>query len=170
MIGPDLPGSSGEVTPVPDEPRLQSPRRFPFPKHYRLTKTDEFSSVFGFRRAIKSPHFLLHWRERGGEETLQGARLGLVVGKKLCRASVGRNRVKRLARESFRLHREALPPVDLILRLGVSLDKANPRPSKADMAGEIAGLLRRLIRRLAAPQDAGSSQPATSPAPSEPRS
>lgn len=129
---------------------VQDCRQFSFPKRYRLTKTDEFSSVFGFRRAIKSPFFLLHWRERGAEEPLQGARLGLVVAKKLCRASVGRNRVRRLAREAFRLHRPELPPVDLILRLGVSLDKANPRPDKAALAAEIRSLLRRFSRRFAA--------------------
>ena len=49
---------------------------------------------------------------------------------------------------------ETLPPVDLILRLGVSLDKAQPRPSKAEMAAEISGLLRRLRRRLMASGDA----------------
>ena len=152
-----------------DESRLQAPQRFPFPKRYRLTKTDEFSSVFGFRRALPGPYFLLHWRLCSPEEARQGARLGLVVGKKLCRASVGRNRVKRLAREAFRLQRQDFPAVDLILRLGVSLDKAKPRPSKAEMAAEIAGLLRRLSRRLAEPRDAGNPPPAANPAAPEPR-
>jgi ribonuclease P protein component len=50
-----------------------------FPKQYRLLKTDEFSSVFGFRRALKSRHFLLHYRPRSVAEA-PGARLGLVVG------------------------------------------------------------------------------------------
>jgi len=146
--------------------QMTSTRRYPFPKRYRLTKTDEFSSVFGFRRAIKSNFFLLHWRERGPEEALQGARLGLVVAKKLCRASVGRNRVKRLAREAFRLERDGLPPVDLILRLGVSLDKAQPKPGKADLAAEIRQLMRRLVRRLTA-QAAEAAAPATPATPEQ---
>jgi len=52
-----------------------------FPKHYRLIKTDEYSSVFGFRKALKSRHFLLHYRPRSAEES-PGARLGLVVAKR----------------------------------------------------------------------------------------
>jgi ribonuclease P protein component len=87
-----------------------------FPKQYRLTKTDEFSSVFGFRRALKSPHFLLHYRLRTIDE-VAGARLGLVVAKRLLRRSVDRNLVKRLARENFRLLRCQLSSRDFILRL-----------------------------------------------------
>ena len=107
-----------------------------FPKHYRLTKTDEFSSVFGFRRALKSPHFLLHYRLRTAEEA-EGARLGLVVAKRLLRRSVDRNLLRRLARENFRLLRCRLPSRDFILRLAV-------KPKTLDrqaLAEEIQSLL-----------------------------
>jgi len=43
------------------------------------------------------------------------ARLGLSVGRRFERSAVGRNRVKRLLREAFRLERHALPPIDLVL-------------------------------------------------------
>jgi ribonuclease P protein component len=111
-----------------------------FPKCYRLTKTDEFSSVFGFRRALKSLHFLLHYRLRTAEE-VAGARLGVVVAKRLLRRSVDRNLVKRLARENFRLLRGRLPSRDFILRL------AN-KPKLLDrraLAEEIKGLLGKTI-------------------------
>jgi ribonuclease P protein component len=111
-----------------------------FPKRYRLTKTDEFSSVFGFRRALKSPHFLLHYRLRTLEETT-GARLGLVVAKRFLRRSVDRNLLRRLARENFRLMRCRLPSRDLILRLAV-------KPKQLDrqaLAEEIRGLLDKMI-------------------------
>jgi len=111
-----------------------------FPKHYRLTKTDEFSSVFGFRRALKSPHFLLHYRLRTAEETA-GARLGLVVAKRLLRRSVDRNLLRRLARENFRLIRCRLPSRDIILRLTV-----RPKPlDRRALAAEIQGLLGKMI-------------------------
>lgn len=111
-----------------------------FPKHYRLTKTDEFSSVFGFRRALKSPHFLLHYRLRTVEE-VAGARLGLVVAKRLLKRSVDRNLVKRLARENFRLLRCRLPSRDFILRLA-----AKPKPlDRQALAEEIKGLLGKVI-------------------------
>ena len=111
-----------------------------FPKHYRLTKTDEFSSVFGFRKALKSRHFLLHYRLRAAEEE-GGARLGLVVAKRFLRRSVDRNLIRRLAREHFRLMRYRLPSRDFIIRLAakpVALDRQA-------LAEEIRGLLGKMI-------------------------
>jgi ribonuclease P protein component len=111
-----------------------------FPKHYRLTKTDEFSSVFGFRRALKSRHFLLHYRLRTPEEAA-GARLGLVVAKRLLRRSVDRNLIRRLARETFRLMRGQLPARDLIVRLAAKPQELDRRA----LAHEIRGLLGKMI-------------------------
>ncbi len=111
-----------------------------FPKYYRLTKTDEFSSVFGFRKALKSKHFLLHYRLRTAEE-VPGARLGLVVAKRFLRRSVDRNLVRRLARENFRLMRCKLPSRDLILRLAAKPDALDRRA----LAQEIQGLLGKMI-------------------------
>ena len=113
---------------------------FAFPKAYRLTKTDEFSSVFGFRKALRSPHFLLHYRLRGADEAF-GARLGLVVAKRLLRRSVDRNLVRRLGRENFRLLHRRLPARDLILRLAIKPKTLDRRA----LAAEIRGLLVKLI-------------------------
>jgi ribonuclease P protein component len=111
-----------------------------FPNSYRLTKTDEFSSVFGFRKALKSTHFLLHYRLRAAEE-VAGARLGLVVAKRLLRRSVDRNLIRRLARENFRMMRCRLPSRDLILRLA-----ARPEPlDRRALADEIRRLLEKMI-------------------------
>ena len=111
-----------------------------FPKYYRLTKTDEFSSVFGFRRALKSRHFLLHYRLRAADEAV-GARLGLVVAKRLLRRSVDRNLIRRLARENFRLIRSRLSSRDLILRLAAKPEALDRRI----LAQEIRGLLGKMI-------------------------
>jgi ribonuclease P protein component len=111
-----------------------------FPKYYRLTKTDEFSSVFGFRKALKSKHFLLHYRLRSVEE-VPGARLGLVVAKRFLRRSVDRNLVRRLAREHFRLMRSKLASRDLILRLAAKPDALDRRV----LAQEIQNLLGKMI-------------------------
>ena len=46
---------------------------------------------------------------------LDHPRLGLVIAKKKIRRAHERNRVKRLARESFRLHQAELPALDIIL-------------------------------------------------------
>lgn len=44
------------------------------------------------------------------------SRLGLVVGKKMLRRAVDRNRAKRAIRESFRL-RTRMPPMDVVVRV-----------------------------------------------------
>ena len=110
-----------------------------FPKRYRLTKTDEFSSVFGFRKALRSPHFLLHYRLRAAEET-PGARLGLVVAKRFLKRSVDRNLIRRLAREQFRMTRNRLSSRDLILRLAIKPVLLDRRA----LAEEIRGLLSKI--------------------------
>ncbi|HPT49732.1 MAG TPA: ribonuclease P protein component [Accumulibacter sp.] len=107
-----------------------------FPKHYRLIKTDEYSSVFGFRKVLKSRHFLLHYRPRNASET-PGARLGLVVAKRFLRRSIDRNLVRRLARENFRLLRARLKSCDFVLRVATKPQVLDRRA----MAQEIRGLL-----------------------------
>lgn len=56
------------------------------------------------------------------------ARLGLAIAKKQARRAVDRNRLKRIARETFRRHRAQLPDVDLvILARAAALGVENPR-------------------------------------------
>jgi ribonuclease P protein component len=45
------------------------------------------------------------------------ARLGLIVGKRLARRAVDRNRIKRALRESFRKCDLRLPPLDIVVQL-----------------------------------------------------
>ncbi|MDD2884033.1 MAG: ribonuclease P protein component [Dechloromonas sp.] len=117
-----------------------------FARCYRLTKTDEFSSVFGFRKAIRGKLLMLHYQAR--PEGQVSARLGLVVGKKLLKRAVDRNCLKRIVREQFRLRRDALPAVDLVVRLMV---KAAPldRQAVANDFGELLGRLQRPRRPAA---------------------
>ncbi len=49
------------------------------------------------------------------ESTQPQARLGLAISKRSLKLAVQRNRVKRLARESFREHIASLPAVDIII-------------------------------------------------------
>lgn len=109
---------------------------------YRLHKTDEFSSVFAFRRSLRAGVFQLSWFPN----QLGTARLGLVIGKKFARQAVLRNRVKRLARESFRHSREHLPCYDLVLRLAQRIGKVNADQA---MRAEIDRLFCRLKRHEA---------------------
>jgi ribonuclease P protein component len=105
-----------------------------------LTRTDDFSSVFSFRKALRSTNFLLHYRPRG-EGEVDGARLGLVIAKRHLRRAVDRNLVKRLVREVFRTRRGELPSCDLIVRLAVRPDLPIDRRA---LAGEIRNLLEKM--------------------------
>lgn len=111
-----------------------------FARRYRLTKTDEFSSVFGFRKAIRGQLLMLHYQPRSEGQT--EARLGVVVGKKLLKRAVDRNRVKRIVREQFRCRRAGLPAYDLIVRLAV---KPGPLDGKL-LANDFVALLEKLLR------------------------
>lgn len=88
---------------------------------YRLRKTDEFSSVFAFRRVMRGRYFMIHYRPN----ELPSARMGVVVAKKLAKRANVRNLVKRIAREQFRRRRAALPAVDMIVRLNAPVARAS---------------------------------------------
>jgi ribonuclease P protein component len=105
---------------------------------YRLRKTDEYSSVFAFRKAIKGQFFVLHYRP----SSEASARLGVVIANKLARQAVQRNFIKRMARELFRHARETLACHDLIFRLHTSPKSA----TRADLRADMQQVLRRLPR------------------------
>lgn len=78
------------------------------------------------------------------ENDLGWTRLGLAVGRRVWRGAVGRNRVRRIFREAFRLEYGDLPRgVDLVLMA------AGPglRPSLAGTRAELVRLARKAQRR-----------------------
>lgn len=79
----------------------------------KLSKTDEFSSVFHFRCSRRGKVLDISV----GPNDSNFARLGLIVPKKLMPTAVGRNRIKRLLREWFRQNQEDLAGLDIIARL-----------------------------------------------------
>ncbi|MGL4408806.1 ribonuclease P protein component [Zoogloea sp.] len=99
----------------------------------RLHKTDEFSSVFAFRRVVRGRYFALHYCPNAAQ-TQSGARLGLVVAKKLAKRAVLRNLVKRMGRDVFRHLQPELPPFDLVLRLSAPVATVTKRAMREDMA------------------------------------
>ncbi len=89
-------------------------RRYPFSPQSRLRRPAEFSAVFQARKVLRGSWFNVHLLVRTGGE---GARLGLVIPKKLLRSAVARNLTKRIVREAFRHKRERLPDTDFVVRL-----------------------------------------------------
>lgn len=105
---------------------------------HRLLKTDEFSSVFAFRRSLRGGPFQLLYCENGKES----ARLGVVVGKKFAPLAVTRNRIKRVTRDVFRHVRAELPAYDVVIRLSARLGSIEP----VTMREELDRLFRKLKR------------------------
>lgn len=102
----------------------------------RLHKTDEFSSVFAFRRTLRGRFYALYYRPN----SLGAARLGVIVAKKLAKRANVRNLVKRIARELFRRQRVSLPGYDLIARLHAPVASA----TRAELNQDFSALLTRL--------------------------
>ncbi|MBA3696259.1 MAG: ribonuclease P protein component [Methylotenera sp.] len=94
---------------------------FRFTKQAKLIKTDEFSSVFNFRKRISAQHLAIHYQPN----TLSHARLGLVIGKKTAKLAVSRNYMRRVLRELFRLQLQEIAQVDLVIRVQNKFDKVD---------------------------------------------
>ena len=111
-----------------------------FKREARLLKTDEFSSVFNFRKRISGRYLVLHYQYTD----LAHARLGLVVGKKVAKRAVDRNYMKRVLREQFRLSQALLPGLDLVARPQLRFSHAQ----FAEIEQEFAGLVKKLGDKL----------------------
>ncbi len=92
-----------------------------FSKQAKLLKTDEFSSVFNFRKRISAHYLVMHYQPNSQEQ----ARLGLVVGKKTCKLAVDRNYMRRVLREFFRTQQHQISHVDLVVRVQKKFDRVN---------------------------------------------
>lgn len=84
---------------------------FRFPRAARMLKPGDFARLRQGSRRIGSRYFSAEYRNT--EDT--AARLGLAVSRRVSKLAVQRNRLKRLARESFRRHRATFAAVDVLL-------------------------------------------------------
>lgn len=111
-------------------------------KEAKLIKTDEFSSVFNFRKRIATEYLALHYQ---GNQ-LQRPRLGLVVGKKTAKLAVSRNYMRRVLRELFRLQQHEISAADIILRVQKKFDKRDFQLIKLEFNALVVKLNQRLAR------------------------
>ncbi|CUX96583.1 ribonuclease P protein component [Candidatus Doolittlea endobia] len=84
---------------------------FAFSRELRLLTPKHFAFVFKQPQRASTPHVTV----LGRLNTLRHPRVGLTVAKKHVKRAYQRNRIKRLTRESFRLHQHALPPMDFVI-------------------------------------------------------
>ena len=109
-----------------------------FSKQVRLLKSSEFDAVYALRQSAADGMLIVN----GKENELGHARLGLTVSRRVGNA-VARNRWKRLLREAFRLSRQRLPALDLVVspRPGV-------QPRLLEAQASLVSLAARVERRL----------------------
>ncbi len=87
------------------------PKRYGFPKSYRLLKAAEYEAVFAAPRVSSDRYFTILMRPNA----LDRPRLGLAISKRKIKKATVRNRLKRIVRESFRLNQHHLPTADFVV-------------------------------------------------------
>ena len=83
-----------------------------FPRSARITRAGDYRRVFQHTECKSGDRWLTVLARGNG---LGHARLGLAISRKAEKTAVGRNRVKRIIRESFRRHQDELNAWDLVV-------------------------------------------------------
>ena len=92
---------------------------YSFSPSVRIRCAADYKCVFdGALFKVHQPHFLFLAKVTEQPHS----RLGIVVAKKKVRRAHERNRVKRLARESFRLHQMQLDALDIVVMPKVGIE------------------------------------------------
>ena len=82
-----------------------------FSREARLLDAQAYSQVFKKNKRLSSPYWIVLAHRHTGNP----GRLGLAIAKKRAKRAVDRNRLKRIARESFRHQLVALHGIDAVV-------------------------------------------------------
>ncbi|MGR8930823.1 MAG: ribonuclease P protein component [Gammaproteobacteria bacterium] len=104
---------------------------FSFPDLYRLRTPADYKNVF--TAPVKSTD--RYFTVLATHNPLPHPRLGLAIAKKAIRKAVARNRIKRTVRESFRLQRQQITNIDIVVL------------ARSDAANADAHILRKSLER-----------------------
>ena len=114
------------------------PGRLTLPAQLRLRRKSDFDAAYARGRRLGDGFFavIATMNEAGAP------RLGMAVAVKVAGGAVGRNRIRRIIRESFRLHQRSLPALDLVV-------SARP-PARGASAAQLHASLEALWKKVAA--------------------
>lgn len=110
-----------------------------FTRAQRLTEASEYSALFKGRETQRASDGLITILAR--PNGLGRPRLGFAVGRKAVPRAVGRNRIKRQARELFRSRQGKLPALDFLVMArapAATADRAHLRESLARHLTKVA--------------------------------
>jgi ribonuclease P protein component len=110
-----------------------------FTRAQRLTRGQEYARVFAGADRSSDRYFTVLAKHNG----MTHARLGLAISRRVAARAVDRNRLRRLARESFR--QAILAPLDYV----VMAKKEAVANDSATLRGSLDGHFARLSRRAA---------------------
>jgi ribonuclease P protein component len=102
---------------------------FSFSRARRLDGPHAYAAVFAYKCWASGQWFQIYARPNGAE----GARLGVVVSKRVMKKAVARNYYKRLARDVFRHECARLPGLDFVVRPRVAVDAAVAAVARIEM-------------------------------------
>lgn len=100
-----------------------------FPRISRLVNKKDFQFVFAQPFKKYSCYLRAFYRSN----RYSHARLGIIVAKAIIKRAVDRNLIRRMVRESFREHQEALKGLDIVV---VIRSKCNPQMAKQTSIGQ----------------------------------
>jgi ribonuclease P protein component len=133
--------ATGTASLVKSAKRSENMHRLTFPAHKRLRRKSEFDAAYARGRRFGNGFFAV----TASTNDKQGARLGMAVAVRTAGNAVERNRIRRIVRESFRLHQHALPAVDLVVN---AKPKARGAPA-AELHASLAGLWKKVNEQCA---------------------
>ncbi|HYL03530.1 MAG TPA: ribonuclease P protein component [Steroidobacteraceae bacterium] len=111
------------------------PGRLTLPAQLRLRRKSDFDAAYARGRRLADGFFtVIALANESGVP-----RLGLAVAVRAAGGAVARNRLRRLIRESFRLHQRELAPLDLIVSVR---PRARTAPA-AELRASLAALWRK---------------------------
>ncbi len=99
------------------------------PPEARLRRAADFVALRQAPGRFDSRYFLIRYQA----SAIATCRMGLVVSRRVSKRAVIRNRIKRVARESFRHARGNLPGIDLVLIARAQAAAADSEALRADL-------------------------------------
>lgn len=104
--------------------------RLTLPAQLRLRRKTDFDAAYARGRRLSDGFFtvIALVNDKGAP------RLGLAVAVRAAGGAVGRNRLRRIIRESFRLHQRELPALDVVVSARPQARTAEPAALRASLA------------------------------------